>query len=133
MSDILTQNEGSLGIAETWEKQAALFEEFNPESETARTLRKCAATLRRFVDETAPDEVPLAVIRERTGWSEQYLQQRAQDLQLEGKARKGSDGSWRVARSAALSIPVKRGHRVSLDGVHDLDQLADRILDAQSA
>lgn len=133
MSDILTQNEQATALAEQWEKQATLFEEFNPDSETARTLRKCAGSLRRWADQTAPDEVTLAVIRDRTGWSEQHLQQRAQDLAAQGQARKGPDGAWRVDRSAALAIPVKRGHRVSLEGVHDLGDLADRILDAQSA
>ena len=58
MTDVLTQNETTRELVEAWEKEAETIERWQPESEIASTIRRCATSLRRVVDETAPDEVP---------------------------------------------------------------------------
>lgn len=130
--DVLTLIESAVEMAESWESQAEAVEGLHPDSDAARVLRQNASSLRRWAGESTPDEVPLTVVRDRTGWSDSWLLDRVQGLAREGKARKRGRVWW-VDREAALSIPRKRGHRPHLEGVQDLDQMADRILDMQTA
>lgn len=124
--DTLAHGVQSLELAAAWEDEAGIIERSHSDSPAARTLRRCASSLRQLASDLAPDEVPLTAIRDRTGWSESWLLQRAHELEAEGKARKRG-GSWMVDRAAALAIPIKRGHRVQLVG-DDMDELSDRIL-----
>ena len=131
MTDVLTQNETTRELVEAWEKEAETIERWQPESEIASTIRRCATSLRRVVDETAPDEVPLSAVKDRTGWGDSWLLQKMRELDAQGAARK-RNGVWWIDRYAALGIPKKRGYRPTVENTMDLNELAERILDLQT-
>ncbi len=132
MADILTLNETACDLAEAWEKEAETIERWQqPESDVAKAIRRCAGTLRRFIDKTTPDEVALSVVKDRTGWGDSWLLHRISELEAKGVARK-RHGVWWIDLQAALEIPKKRGHRPELDNSEDLNELSERILDLQT-
>ncbi len=113
-------------LAQEWEGEAEILERSHPDGPAVRTLRRCARELRSRARELAPGEVPLRMIRERTGWSESWLLLRVRDLESKGRARKVA-GGWLVDRQAALEIPRRGGPCGDLEA-GSLSDLAERIL-----
>lgn len=131
MGNVLTRERLVSDLVEIWDGEAETLDSLLPDSPAARILRRCAGQLRRLWEDTAPDEVPISAVQDRTGWSDRWLQARAAELETEGRARKRG-GVWWIERAAAMAIPIKRGHRLALEGSEDPDVLADRILAATS-
>lgn len=130
MSDVLTHTEQTLHLAQGWAKEADAIAYRAPGSEAARVLRQCSEALRKLADETAPEWVPLSVVRDRTGWGDAWLHDRVDKLLAQGKAEKRGRVWW-IERAAALAIPVKRD-TPAIATAKSIEDLADRVLAMQT-
>ena len=74
----------------------------------AALLEEIAAEYEEAVTATLPTWVTLRDVQARTGWSMQYLRERAERLAEQGLAKKAPH--WLIERDAALAMPRRPGH-----------------------
>lgn len=123
MSTVLDQTSALKGLAELWEEHAEAQRRYDADDPKAKTLRQCAADVRRILGEMTPEWVPIRTVHATTGQTMGSLRRRCEDLAREGRARKGIGGRWEMALDAALGIPVRK-ERVRIGPDVDIDSLA---------
>lgn len=131
MPTVLDQTAALQQLADLWEEDAERQRRYSPGNQSADYLTKCAADVRRIIDEASPEWVPIRTVRATTGQTMDWLRKRCADLQAEGLARKSPSGRWEIALEAAVSMPRRR-ERPALDPSVDLDELA-RVLGREEA
>lgn len=131
MPTVLDQTNALQQLAELWEQHAQSERRYDPDAPKANVLDRCAADIRRIIDEASPEWVPIRTVHLTTGQSMAWLRRRCDELQAEGRARKGRGGRWEIALDAAVELPRRR-ERPALDPSDDLDTLA-RMLGREEA
>lgn len=119
-------------LCSIWRADAERIRRYDPTSQAASFLIRCAEDAEKILHDSAPEWIPIGTVEASTGWGRKKLRREFRELAQEKVPGTGVplarlSPRWEIHRSALDRIQPKPGRALELGRTDDLEALSRKL------